>query len=200
MIRVNPRGLALFAVLALFGVYLQGSVGDPNNQQDTISPPFAVSVVPSWSELPGPRCLTPCRGVSMAGNTLDTFFVILTNVSREKQAVFEPSHSWGYYAVSFQVQTGDGRIIGIKKKQTGFTRNVPSIFLIPPGEQMVYPVKLDGEWEADAGLPSSSTKSFPVRLKAVYQIEPSPESTQQKVWAGRIESTEYHFEFKHWAK
>ncbi|MGA9669983.1 MAG: hypothetical protein WBQ94_12295 [Terracidiphilus sp.] len=131
----------------------------------------------------------------MATNTLDTFYVILTNVSKQTQAVFGPSHSWGYYAVSFELRTGDGHIVAIGKKQTGFTRNIPSVFLIPPGEQMVYPIKLDGEWVAGPELPIADKESVDVRVKAIYEIEPTPESTQQNVWTGRAESAEYTSSF-----
>jgi hypothetical protein len=160
--------------------------------------PFVVTVVPSWSGQSGPWCKSSCRGISMARNTLDTFYVILTNVSKQTQAVFEPSHSWGYYAISFELRTGNGHIVPIRKKQTGFTRNIPSVFLIPPGEQMVYPIKLDDLWVADPRLPIADKESVDVRVKAIYEIGPTPESTQQSVWTGRAESAEYDFEFRHW--
>ena len=196
--QASSRTLAIIAVLTLYGPNLHSSIGDSNRVQEAASSPFVITVVPSWSKPSGPWCSTSCRGVSMATNTLDSFYVILTNVSRETQAVFEPSHSWGYYAVSFEIQAGDGRVVAIKKKQTGFTRNGPSTFLIPPGDQMVYPIKLNDEWVAGAGLPTSDKESFAVRLKAIYEIQPTPESTQLNVWTGRIESTEQQFEFRHW--
>ena len=56
-------------------------------------------------------------------------YVVLTNVSKESQSAFEPWHSWGYYAVSFEVQTEDGRKFTIFKKPTDFTRNIPSTFV-----------------------------------------------------------------------
>jgi hypothetical protein len=133
----------------------------------------------------------------MGKNTLRTFYVILTNVSKQTQAVFEPFHSWGYYAISFVVRTGDGRIVAIRKKQTGFTRNVPSTFLIPPGDEMVYPIKLDDEWVADSGLPIAAKEPIDVRVEAIYEIEPTPESTRQSVWTGRAESPRYRYEFWH---
>jgi hypothetical protein len=79
----------------------------------------------------------------MAANTIDTFYVLLTNVSPQAQAVFRTSNSWGYYAMSFELRTNDGRVVAITKKPTGFTKNNASTFVIPPGEQMVYPIKLD---------------------------------------------------------
>jgi hypothetical protein len=153
--------------------------------------PFAVSIVPSWSGSSG-------RGISMATNTLDTFYVILTNVSKRGQAVFNPSNSWGYYAVSFRLRTSDGHIVAIRKKQTGFTRNLLSTFLIPPGEQVVYPIKLDEQWEAEPQAPIANMAPINIRVMAIYEIASTPESMQKSVWTGRVESAEYQFQFRHW--
>lgn len=69
--------------------------------QKTGPSPFSVSVVPAWSGPSG-------RGISMATDSHDRFYVLLTNVSKDTQFAFEPWHSWGYYAVSFEAQTEDG--------------------------------------------------------------------------------------------
>lgn len=134
----------------------------------------------------------------MATNTLDSFYVILTNVSKETQPVFETSNSWGYYALSFELQMADGRIVAITKKPTGFTRNIPGTFVIPPGEQMVYPIRLDDEWDAVPPLPIADKSPIAVTIKAIYEVKPTPESAQQKVWTGRAESRGYQFNFTHW--
>ncbi len=176
----------------LSGAGLHGNNGSKIDPQKPEKLPFAVSVVPARSASSG-------RGISMAANTLDTFYVLLTNVSAQGQTVFETSNSWGYYAVLFELRTGDGRVVAITKKQTGFTRNVPSTFWIPPGEQMVYPIKLDGEWVAGARLPIADEEPVDVTLKAIYEVKATPEATRQNVWTGRIESTEYHFKFRHWS-
>jgi hypothetical protein len=136
----------------------------------------------------------------MATNTLDNFYVILTNVSKEDQLAFEDSHSWGFYAVSFELQMPDGRIVAITKKPQGFTRNIPTTFMIPPGEQMVYPIRLDKEWDAVPPLPIADETPIAVTIKAIYEVKPTPESAQQKVWTGRMESRGYHFSFWHWVE
>jgi len=56
----------------------------------------------------------------MATNTIDTSYVIVTNVSDDAQTAFETSNSWGYYAVSFELQTVDGRTLTITKKPQAF--------------------------------------------------------------------------------
>src|SRR5258708_39482375 len=85
--------------------------------------PFLVSVVPtrSFAEPFG-------RGISIAKKSPGSFYVILTNVSKEPQAAFEAWNSWGYQAVSFEVRTADGHPFAISKKPQGFTRNFPSTF------------------------------------------------------------------------
>ncbi len=55
--------------------------------------------------------------------------------------------------MSFELRTRDGRVVAIIKKPTVFTKNNPSTFLIPPSQQMVYPIKLDNEWGAASPLP-----------------------------------------------
>jgi hypothetical protein len=77
----------------------------------------------------------------MATDTNDWFYVILTNVSKEFQSAFEPWNSWGYYAISFEIETADGRKFTISKKPADFTRNGATTFGIPPGESMVYPIR-----------------------------------------------------------
>ena len=169
---------------------LHGNSGNPKEVQRTVPSPLAVSIVPAWSASSG-------RGISMATNTVDTFYVLLTNVSTQAQAVFSTSNSWGYYAVSFELRTSNGRIVAIIKKPIEFTKNNPSTFVIPPGEQMVYPIKLDNEWDT-ATLPIADEEPADVTLKAIYEVKPTPESTRQKVWTGRTESPEYNLKFRHW--
>jgi hypothetical protein len=174
----------------LWGTALHGNNGI--DVQKAEPSPFAVSVVPAWSGSSG-------RGISMAANTIDTFYVLLTNVSAQAQTVFKTSNSWGYYAVSFGLRAGDGRVLAITKKPTGFTKNNPSTFVISPGEQMVYPIKLDDQWEASSPLPVADEEPVDVTVNAVYEVKPTPESNRQQVWTGRAESTEYHFKFRHWS-
>jgi hypothetical protein len=176
----------------LCGTALHGNNGSPIDVQKTRPTSLTVSVVPAWSGSSG-------RGISMAVNTIDTFYVLLTNVSTQAQTAFQTSNSWGYYAVSLELRTGDGRVVTITKKPTGFTRNVPSTFGIPPGEQMVYPIKLDDGWEASSPLPIADEEPVDVTVKAVYQVKPTPESDRQNVWTGRVESAEYRFKFRHWS-
>src|SRR5437660_522246 len=70
--------------------------------------PLSISLVPAWSGPSG-------RGISMATNTPDTSYVIVTNVSNDAQTAFRTSNSWGYYALSIELQTVDGRTLAITK-------------------------------------------------------------------------------------
>jgi hypothetical protein len=159
--------------------------------QKTGQSPFSISVVPAWSGPSG-------RGISMATNTLDTFYVILTNVSKEAQPVFRTSNSWGYYAVSFELQTVDGHVVAITKRPQGFTKNNPTTFVVPPDEHMVYAIRLDDEWDAVPPPPIADETPIAVTIKATYEVKPTPESAQQNVWTGRLESPSYKFRFRHW--
>jgi hypothetical protein len=156
--------------------------------------PFLVSVVPTRS-LHEPLG----RSIAMAKKSPGFFYVVLTNVSKEPQAAFQSWNSWGYQAVSFEAQTADGHTVAIAKKPPqGFTRNFPSTFVIPPGEHMVYPISLGEEWDAVPTLPIADATPIKISIKAVYEVEPTPEAAKQKVWTGRTESKSYNFYFRHW--
>lgn len=60
---------------------------------------------------------------------------------------------------------------------------------------MVYPIQLDDKWNAGSRLPLANKEPVDVEVKAIYEIEPTPESARYKVWTGRAESAQYHFEF-----
>ena len=188
-------GWALAAVLTFVLGCSTPHAGQPpaSSSQKLGQSPFLVSVVPSssYDEPFG-------RGISMAKTSPGSFYVILTNISKEPQAAFERWNSWGYQAVSFEVQTADGHKVTISKKPHGFDKNFPSTFVIPPGEHMVYPISLDEEWDAVPPLPMADETPIPITVTAIYEVRPTPEAAQGKVWTGRLESNSYHFTFRHW--
>ena len=59
-------------------------------------------------------------------------------------------------------------------------------------------------------MPSDSTNGgrrshrFPktdetdITLKAIYEVPPTPEAAQYKVWTGRLESRTYNFKLRQW--
>jgi hypothetical protein len=146
--------------------------------------PFQLSIVPGRS------------GITMAKNKPEEFFVILTNVSREPQAVWETRNSWVYQAISFELTATDGKKFVISKRQEEFTRNFPSTFIVEPGEHHVFPIKLDEWWETHPAPPKID--EMPITLKAVYEVSTTPEATQFKVWTGRLESHSYNFSLRQW--
>ena len=153
-------------------------------REDNSQSPFSLSIVPGRS------------GITMAQNKPDEFYVVLTNVSHEPQAVWENWNSWGYQAISFEVTMADGKKFVLSKKQEEFTMNFPSTFVVEPGEHQVYPIKFDEWWETHPALPK--TDEMPIKLKAVYEVTTTPEATQYKVWTGRLESHNYNFSLRQW--
>ena len=146
--------------------------------------PFLLAVVPGRA------------GITMAQNSPDEFYVVLTNVSKEAQAVWENWNSWGYRNISFEFTTSDGRKFVVSEGPKAFTRNFPSIFLIEPGEHQVYAIRLDKWWETHPSFPKAD--EVPITLKAIYEVYPTPEAAQYKVWTGRIESKRYSVKLKQW--
>ena len=132
----------------------------------------------------------------MAHDKPRAFYVVLTNVSAEPQAVWEYWNSWGYQTVSIELTTVDSRKYLVSRRQEDFTRNFPSTFLIEPGEHQVYAIRLDQEWDTHPSLPKAA--ETPITLKAIYEVVPTPEAAQYKVWTGRLESRTYKFNLRQW--
>jgi hypothetical protein len=147
-------------------------------------PPFSLSIVPGRS------------GIAMAKKKPAEFYVVLANVSGMPQVVWESWNSWGYRAISFELAMADGKKFVLSKKQEEFTINFPSTFVVEPGEYQVYPIKLDEWWETHPTLPKRD--EMPITLKAAYEVIPTSEATQYKVWTGRVESHSYNFSLRQW--
>jgi len=153
--------------------------------------PFSLSVVPETSH--GEHFGS---SIEMAHNKPRDFYVVLTNVSSEPQAAWEYWNSWGYQTVSFELTTADGKKFLVFRRPENFTVNFPSTFLIESGEHQVYAIRLDEWWDTHPSLPK--TDETPITLKAIYEVSPTPEATQYKVWTGRLQSRIYNFKLRQW--
>jgi hypothetical protein len=153
--------------------------------------PFSLSIVPETSRGEGFG-----SSIEMAHDKPRDFYVVLTNSSSEPQAVWEDWNSWGYQTVSFELTTVDGKKFHVSRRPGIFTVNFPSTFLIPPGEHQVYAIRLDQWWETQPSLPK--TDEMAITLKAIYEVLPTPEAAQYKVWTGRLESGAYNFKLRQW--
>jgi hypothetical protein len=60
----------------------------------------------------------------------------------------------------------------------------------------VYVIHLDEWWEIHPPVPK--TDEMTITLKAIYEVSPTPESAQYKVWTGRLESHDYKFSLRQW--
>jgi hypothetical protein len=160
-------------------------------ESSVLQSPFSLSVVSetSYGEPFG-------SNIEMAHDNRRAFYVVLTNVSSEPQAVWEYWNSWGYQTISFELTTVGGKRFLVSKRQEDFTRNFPSTFLIEPGEHQVYAIPLDQWWETHPALPK--TDEMRITLKAVYEVSATPEAAQYKVWTGRVDSRPYNFKLRKW--
>lgn len=150
--------------------------------------PFTLAVVPS-------RSSPQARSITMADDNPDEFYVVLINTSKDAQPVFEYGNGWGYQNVSFEVATPEGMKVVVSKRIQVFTVNFPSTFLIPSGEQRVYAIRLNKQWETRPTLAADAETQ--ITLKAIYQVTATPEATEHKVWPGRIESKTYNLTLRH---
>jgi hypothetical protein len=153
------------------------------------SEPFRLTVVPTSSH-------AATQSISIAAAKPRTFFVVLTNISKRREPVWETWNSWGYRSISFELSLPDGTQRTVSKKQQGFTKNFPSTFSIPPGGHQVYPIQLDSSWNnLPAFLAAGQTT---VTLKAIYEVGPSKDAGDLHVWIGRVESPSYTLTLQHW--
>ncbi len=125
------------------------------------------------------------------------FYVVLTNKSKGPQSVFETWNSWGFAAVSFEFTMPDGKQVVVSRGPEAWTMNFATTFLIPPGEHQVYAIRLDKRWESRPKLTADAEKQIQIKLKAIYQVQVTPESAEHKVWTGRVESRLYDLTLEH---
>lgn len=62
---------------------------------------------------------------------------------------------------------------------------------------MVYPISLDEQWDVIPMLPMADQTPIKISIKAIYEVNPTPEAAEEKVWTGRTESKTYDFNFRH---
>lgn len=121
---------------------------------------------------------------------------MLTNVSATQQRVWESWKSWAYQAITLERTAEDSKKFRVSRRQQDFTRNFPSTFFIEPGERQVIALRLDEWWQVNPPLPKVDEE--PVKLKAIYELAPTPESSQYKVWTDRLESRTYDLKLRQW--
>ena len=92
--------------------------------------------------------------------------------------------------------TANGKRFVLSRGLEEFTKNNPTTFAVQPGEHQVYAFHLDKWWVSNPTLPKAD--EMPVTLKAVYQVAPTREASEQKVWIGRVESHTYQFTLRQW--
>jgi hypothetical protein len=119
------------------------------------------------------------------------FYVVLTNISKEPQPVWEYWNGWGFQAVFFELTTGDGKRFVLTAKDRAFDSNFPSTFIVEPSEHQVFAIRFDDSWGVEPALPK--TDEMPVALKAIYGVSANPDTAKFHVWAGRVDSHSYNF-------
>lgn len=142
--------------------------------------PFSLSIVSGTN-----------KSITMSKKTesADEFFVVLTDISKEPQPVFEYWNEWGGQVISFELSTADGKRFVLTVKDYGFDKNTPDTYTIEPSEHQVFAIRLDDSWQVQPAL--TVVEGMPITLKAVYQVNPTRESAQRHVWTGRVESRSY---------
>jgi len=82
------------------------------------------------------------------------------------------------------------------KETSPFAKNTPRTFLVRPGEQKVYQVRLNDDWVAHPA--NAKVDELSIKLKARYDRSPSPEAAGLKVCVGHVESQQYDLTLRQW--
>ena len=112
--------------------------------------------------------------------------VIVSNASAQAQRIWQDWNSWGYYALSFELNDDAGHKWVVQRHPNAiFTRNLPSWWVVEPHGFIVVNVYFGDKklWEA---FPYPEHGSRTVSMRAVLDISPTPESAKYGAWTGRI--------------
>jgi hypothetical protein len=127
----------------------------------------------------------------------DPFYVVLTNATDHDLNVWKEWCSWGYFNLSFEFTGKNGQVFHVKKKDTGFTVNVPDGYVVKSGKHFVLGVTLKSQdWLGTENLDG------PMSLKALYENtnagypgekpkssgDPKMDALIKSGWVGKVES------------
>ena len=122
----------------------------------------------------------------------NSFYILLTNVSKRPVRVWQEWCSWGYYSLQFEVFGKDGKRHLLKKKLTSFYANFPDYVELLPRGSVVWRVELFPPlWEDLSWL--TTNRAEHVTLRAIYSVTADEDSKQYGIWAGHTSSGVYDF-------
>ena len=115
--------------------------------------------------------------------------VVIKNEAPEQVRVWARSNSWGWYTLALEVAgpppSEDYYALTVKPR--AFTRNGPGFVEIPVGGTHVVTVTAgDPEWDGIDRL--RHLRREPLRVRARFQVPPSPEAETHGVFVGEVSS------------
>jgi len=108
------------------------------------------------------------------------------NAQSSQLRIFEATNSWGAYAYRIKITAHETVFDLKKKKDLVWTRNVPGYIELNPGENVLAFSFLDGTWSSSQEI-GKLTQEQITCIDLIYDTEPSPESTELKVFCGPLE-------------
>lgn len=127
--------------------------------------------------------------------TSPSFQVILTNLSKSNQEIYQEHYSWGSENLSFEFRAQTGERYLFRKVPGAFTRNFPATDTIQPGGRKVYTIEFStSDWMV---TPTFGRHGKTIgTLKVLYQVWPSANGNDS-VSTGWAESGEYELTIRH---
>jgi hypothetical protein len=121
------------------------------------------------------------------------FYVMLSNNSEQAVRIFQDWNSWGYFGLSFEMESADGEKTTMTKQKSAWSKNFPSYFDIAKGGHHIFPVNFSDEnWKI-----SYRGEPMRCRLKAIYSVEKSEEAEKYHVWTGEVCSSSNYYRIWH---
>jgi hypothetical protein len=139
--------------------------------------------------------------IGLADST-SSFHVLLTNVSSSPVEIFDENNSWGYGALPFEITYPDGRKITSAPSQVrAWLANAPITSTIPLHGHYLFSVSFNNKpnqlpfWQNS--VLNEQGFATDCRLRAIYHIAPTKESTEKHAWTGTITSAEGSYTIWH---
>jgi hypothetical protein len=133
-------------------------------------------------------CSSQTSGALSLGLSLraDSLSATVINLTAHEQKLWDLQTYWGWSSLSIQVRAEAEKPVQIERRLRDWTKNGPVYFiLLPNGKRDVVLDLHDGWWNTHA-VPEWNDR--PVSLRALLQIEPTPESECFGVFTGSVYS------------
>ncbi len=124
-------------------------------------------------------------------NKNDHFHVILTNISDGPQHIWQDDNSLGWQNLRLELTDAEGHIVLVARPGRSWDLNSPTWWALTPQESHVFDIDFNDplEW---TGFPILKKRDESFTIRAIYEVDPVPQSTDVRIWTGKVISEPVH--------